>query len=213
MTAGRPPVAFLLLFAVALVGVLAFVGTMLVRGFGGPDEPRVTFAEELEALPVVVDVETSSDRIVGTDRARTLESQVTLSPTLTEDPDAAAEALTGVSWGYDRSLWQVEGLGSTAEVSYRAPMDPAPVLWWTRGVAALQRSDPQAALDCRITDAALHCEVQADDPDAARAALAGVPADGLQPWLDAARPDEGEITGFELQVGGQTITDPAALAG
>lgn len=212
MTTGRPPIVFLLLFAVLLVGLVAFLGTMAFEAFSGGDrEVPPTFAEELEALPVVQDVETRSDRIVGTTRARSLESWVTLSPQVTDDPEAAAAALTGVSWGYDRSHWSIEGLASTAEVSDRAPVEEAPVLWWTRSVAALEEADPRAALHCRVTDSALHCEVESADPQQARSALAAVDASDLRPWLDAARPDEGEIAGFSLSVGGETLTDPASV--
>ncbi|GGK80353.1 hypothetical protein [Ornithinimicrobium pekingense] len=212
MTSGRPPVAFLLFFAVLLLGLLAFLGTTAFQALSGDgrEAPR-SFVEQLEALPVVQEVETETGRVAGSGGARSLKSWVTLSPALTDDPDGAAAQLTGVTWGYDRSHWSVAGLGSTAEVSYRAPMDQAPVLWWARSVAELAQGDPQAALHCRITDAALHCEVEAGDPQRAREALAGVDASGLQPWLDDASPDEGERTGFSLTVGGHTLSDPASV--
>jgi hypothetical protein len=212
MTDARPPIGFLLFFAAALAGLLVLGGTVAFRILGGGNgEDAPTFEEQVAALPVVQDVRTESGRIVGSSRARSLESWITLTPQVTDDPDGAAAQLTRVSWGYDLSHWSVEGLASTAEVSYRAPMDQAPVLWWTRSVAALEQAEPRAALHCRITDAALHCQVEADDPRRARAALGGVDSSALPPWLDSASPDDGEISGFSLQVGGETLTDPGSV--
>lgn len=130
---------------------------------------------------------------------------------LTADPDAVAEGLAGVTWGYQRSHWSVDGLPSTAEVRDHGPVAPEPVRWWTAAVAALGEADPDAALDCLVTDAALRCEVTGGDPARALEALATVDGTGIAPWLAGASADEGEEEGFSLTVGGRTFTDATGV--
>lgn len=185
-------------------------GRLLVQWLTAPDPgpPPPSFAEQVEALPFVEEVRTESERIVGQSRARTLESWVTLSAEdLTADPAAVAEGLTGVTWGYDQSEWDVDDLPSTASVRDLGPVAPEGVRWWTESVAALAGADPEAALHCDILDFALRCEVETARPDVALEALAAVDGSAIGPWLEGVNEDEGEEKGFWLTVGGETFTD------
>lgn len=212
LPAGRSSRTRLLWFLVVLAVVLLVFGRMAFQALTAEDrEPAPSFVEQVQALPFVEEVETESDRIVGTTRARQLESWIVLSPDVVSDPVGVAEGLAGVTWGYDRSWWTVSGHGSTAEVSDLGPVAAAPVRWWTESVAALAEADPAAALHCRLLDFALRCEVDTSDPDTAVGALARVDGSRIGPWLEAVHADEGEEKGFSLEVGDRGFTDASRI--
>lgn len=213
MSNARPPAASLVLVGGVFALVLFFVGRLAFQWITAedPGPPPPSFAEQVEALPFVEDVRTESDRITGSKGLRSLESWITLSSDVTSDPAGVAEGLAGVTWGYDTSHWSIEGEASTADVSYRGPVDQAPVRWWTDAVAALADADPEAALHCDISDHALRCEVASSDPGRALQVLSGVDGSAIQPWLAGAHADEGEDKGFSLTVGGETFTDATAV--
>lgn len=211
---GRPTPRQLLWPILVFAVVLTVVGVWVVQWLTADDAapPPPPFAEQVDALPFVEEVRTESSRVPGAGSVRRQESWVTLSAEdLTSDPAGVAEGLAGVTWGYRQSHWSIDRLPSTAEVRDLGPVAEEPVRWWAEAVAALGQADPQAALDCRITDAALRCDVDAGDPGRALKALATVDGTDIALWLSRARADAGEATGFSLTVGGRTFTDATSI--
>ena len=215
MSQERPSTLTLVLFAAAFLVVLGWMGTMAYQAFLAPErEAPPSFAEQVEPIAAVADVETDTQHIPGSPAsARSTSSQITFNQQLAADPAATARELAAVTWGFSRSSWEVQGSRSTADVSYLGPVDEAPIRWWTEAVSRLEQTPAQDAVHCRITDFSLRCEADSDDPAATLEALAGIDGTPIGPWLEAARTDEGEEKGFELRIDGQTLTDPTALAG
>lgn len=194
--------------------VLVVVGIWAVQWLTADDDasPPPTFTEQVEALPFVEEVRTETSRVVGVGSTRALESWVTLSAEdVMSDPQGVAEGLVGVTWGFQQSHWSIDDLPSTAEVRDRGPIAKEPVRWWAEAAAALGEAEPGAALDCRITDVALRCEVAGGEPGRVLGALATVDGTDIEPWLAGASAEEGQEEGFSLTVGGRTFTDATEL--
>lgn len=195
---------------IALAVVLVLGAFWAVQWLVAPDDepPPPTFAEQVEALEFVDEVQIETDRVVGSSTARTLESWITLSSVdVMADPGEVAAGLAGVTWGYQQSHWSLDAHPSTADVRHLGPVAQEPVRWWVDAAAGLAEVDPEAALHCDIRDGLLRCEVDPTDPERVLQALADVDGSAIRPWLDGAVADEGTERGFSLRVGDRTFTD------
>lgn len=177
--------------------------------FAWTQPPSVTITPELEAMPFVTDVRSG---VSATPGGASRASRVTLSPHVEVAPREVANGLAGVSRQYVLSSWSIEGKPSTAEVSLVSPVAPQPIRWWTDAVAKLAQADGAAALHCRITDHAMRCEVDTDDPATALEALSTVDGSQIGPWLDSVRDEEGEDSGFTLLLDGITYGDATTIS-
>lgn len=109
-----PPVPALI-FVVVLAFVLFFVGRLAWQWFTATEPERSpTLAEQVEAIPGVVDVEVASARVPGAGSVRSTESSVIFDEQIFADPQASADRLAGVTLGWSQSDWSFEELSSDA---------------------------------------------------------------------------------------------------